>query len=204
MELKAILKNELKALKHCQKVLEGTKFLFWKQEFKQEVVDLTDPANADLIGRIELRKKISELNKSINSNLVERLKRTENDIEPYMRKYWDDINSGFGNTKNQYTNKNSFNNTFLYNKQSPLYRKFPDCLTYSSMVNYIIYLKHYLAELKQFGHNQAIKNTLEYFKDNHSMKDYYQEPALPDNWKELYKQIKFLKDRDNYDDEKGL
>ena len=97
---------------------------------------------------------------------------------------------------NKYSNQNSFHNTFLTNKDSALYRKFPDCLTAESMKNYIIYLRYYLNNLKSVGHREAIEITKKHFAEDERIKAYYQEPALPDNWSEIYKQIQFLKSRE--------
>lgn len=197
MEIKALLKLEKKYLKHCDYVLTNAKVLYWKKDFKTEKVDLTNDDNQDLVNRIILRNQISEINKSINHFLVDRLKKANLEIKPYIKNYWNEIIEGFGYTKNNYSNPKSFHETFLNNKDSLLYRKFPDCLTAESMRNYIVYLKYYLNNLKRFGHKDALLAAKQYFAEDERIKAYYQEPALPDNWADIYKQIKFLKSREH-------
>lgn len=196
MEIKAILKLEKKYLKHCDYVLTNAKVLYWKKDLKTEKVDLTHEDNKDLVNRILLRNNISDINKAINHYLVERLRKANLEVKTYIKNYWNEIIEGFGYTKNKYSNQNSFHNTFLTNKDSALYRKFPDCLTAESMKNYIIYLRYYLNNLKSVGHKEAIEITKKHFAEDERIKAYYQEPALPDNWSEIYKQIQFLKSRE--------
>ena len=202
MELKAILKQEQRLLKHCNHVLCNVRVLYWKNSNEKKVVDLTNEENAELVERIQLRHQIGQLNKQINHFLVERLRAAGCDITPYIKNYWNEIIEGFACTKNRYTNPDSFQRTFLQDKDSPLYRKFPDCLTLSAMKNYITYLKYYLVVLQKYGHKAAIFETIQIFTFDDKMKAYYQEPALPDNWSEVFKQIDFLKKREQLQAEK--
>ena len=202
MDIKGLLKFEDKFLKRCNRMFKNTKVLYWKKGFKEDVIDLTDPANEDMVTRIKLRHHISELNKKINHYLVKRLKDANIDPEPYMKNYWNDITMGFGMTKNKYSRPDSFQKTFLTNQDSQLYRKFTNCLTAPSMQNYILYLSYYLQQLKQFGHKEALKITLAYFQDEENMRAAYQDPAIPDNWAEIYKQLEKLYKRERiYDEE---
>ncbi len=195
MELKALLKLEKKFMRHCDFALKNCKVFYWMREFKKENVDLTDVDNEDLVERIKLRNQISSINKQINHYLVLRLKKFNIDIKPYIKNYWNEIIEGFACTKNKYKTEDSFQKTFLHNQDSPLYRRFPDCLTAQSMRHYIIYLKYYLEQLKQCGHNEAIVCTIQEFKDDKRIRAEYQEPALPTNWSDIYKQIVQLEQR---------
>lgn len=195
MEIKALLKLEKKYLKHCEHVLTNAKVFYWKNN-KIEKIDLTSEENQDLIDRIVLRGKIGEINKAINGALAIRLQKVAVDPKPYMKNYWNEIIEGFAIPNNNYTTPTAFQETFLTQKDSSLYRKFPDCITRETMQNYIIYLKYYLNNLRQYGHKVAIEKTASNFAGDERMKAYYKEPALPDNWAEVYKQIKSLNSRE--------
>ncbi len=197
MELKALLKLEKKYLKRCERILTNAKVLYWKGNFNIKNIDLTSEENSELVNRIMLRHQISLLNKSINHFLVKHLKFADLDPSTYMKNYWNEIIEGFGNIRNKYTSPKSFQYTFLTNKSSPLYRRFADCLTSESMENYIIYLKFYLNNLKESGHANAMKETLECFADDNRMRACYAEPALPENWSDIYEQIKSLNSREH-------
>jgi len=58
------------------------------------------------------------------------------------------------------------------------------------------YLKYYLNVLREYGHKVAIEKTKSRFANDESMKAYYKQPALPENWADIYKQIQFLKNRE--------
>ncbi|MCI8555319.1 MAG: hypothetical protein HFI85_01960 [Clostridia bacterium] len=202
MEIREILKQEKKQLKRCEHVLTNAKVLYWKNDYKIEKADLTIEENEELVNRIILRHKIGELNKAINGALVQRLQKATLDPKPYMKNYWNEIIEGFANTKNAYTTPTAFQETFLTDKNSKLYRKFPDCLAEGCMQDYIKYLKYYLNSLRQYGHKVAIEKTKSRFANDESMKAYYKQPALPENWADIYKQIQFLKNREKlFDDQ---
>ena len=196
MEIKALKKKKKRYLKHCEYVLTNAKVFYWKSSKTENKIDLTSEDNKDLIERIILRQKIGEINKCINGCLASRLQKAAIDPKPYMKNYWNEIIEGFACTKNKYLTPTSFQETFLTSKESSLYRRFPDCLTAETMKNYIIYLKYYLNSLQEYGHKVAIEKTMSNFANDERMKAYYQEPALPNNWPDIYKQIKSLKTRE--------
>ena len=196
MELKAILKKERQRLKRCENLLKNAKVMYWKKGADIKTIDLYDEKNSDIVARIEERHKIRQVNKAINHYLVERLKSQGIEVEPYMKNYWDEIVEGFATLHNTYKTENSFQKAFLYDKNSHLYRRFQDCISLDSMKNYLAYLKFYLTNLEKMGHKEALSLTKSLFEKYPNVKVKYVEPALPQNWADIYEQIQFLKSKD--------
>ncbi len=196
MELKAILKKEKQKLNRCEVLLKYVKVMYWKKGADIKTIDLYDEKNSDIVARIEERHKIRQVNKAINHNLVKQLKNQGKDAEPYMKNYWDEIVEGFAMLHNTYKTESSFQKTFLYDKNSHLYRRFQDCISLDSMKYYLAYLKVYLTNLEKMWHKEALSRTKSLFEKYPNIKVKYVEPALPINWANIYEQIKFLKSKD--------
>ena len=199
MELREILKKEHSFLKRCDRALTNVK-VFRLSNLEQRVtIDLTNKENKDLEQRLYLRQKISTLNKKVNQNLVGMLNNAGYNVEDYMKELWNQIIKGFASLADNY-NKVEFSKKFLSDKNSPLYRRFPDSLTLQTMESYIKYLKLYLYDFYYLGHKSSIEKARATLSAQ-NVKIVHSDTLLPKNWSDLYKLIKELSDRASAKDE---
>ena len=200
MELKEILKNEEKWLKRCTRMLTNVKLRYINNLDEIFYVDLTDPKFKEVEKRLLLRSKISEANKQINSIIVSRLNNVGLEVGDYISTYWSQINDGFASVDSRY-NKASFYATFLSDRNSKLYRRFPDTLTTKSMKDYLMYLREYIEFVQETSHRSAIERAKAEAIANGATVD-YADSLLPKNWSDICKQIKTLNDRAALTEEK--
>ena len=200
MELKEILKNEEKWLKRCTRMLTNVKLRYINNLDEIFYVDLTDPKFKEVEKRLLLRSKISEANKQINSIIVSRLNNMGLEVVDYISTYWSQINDGFASVDSRY-NKASFYATFLSDRNSKLYRRFPDTLTAKSMKDYLMYLREYIEFVQETSHRSAIERAKAEAIANGATVD-YADSLLPKNWSDICKQIKTLNDRAALTEEK--
>lgn len=199
MELREILKKEHSFLKRCDRALTNVK-VFRLSNLEQSVtIDLTNKENKDLEQRLYLRQKISTLNKKVNQSLVGMLSNAGYNVEDYMKGLWNQIIKGFASLADNY-NKAEFSRKFLSDKNSPLYRRFPDSLTLQTMESYIKYLKLYLYDFYYLGHKSSIEKARATLSSQ-NVKIVHSDTLLPKNWSDLYKLIKELSDRASAKDE---
>lgn len=196
MNIKEYIKDATRVLKRCERWLgkENISVLYWQGTLVENKINLSDDKNKDIVSRIELRSDIRDLNKKINGYLVARLKAGGYEVEPYLKGYWNDIIKGFAYKNREFRENKNFQNMFLEDKTSPLYRKFPNCLSAKTMESYISYLNYYLQMLSLYGHKGAIRLASESFLNDENIKVEFAQPALPDNWDKIYEQMQILKE----------
>ena len=114
-------------------------------------------------------------------------------VEDYMKELWNQIIKGFASLADNY-NKVEFSKKFLSDKNSPLYRRFPDSLTLQTMESYIKYLKLYLYDFYYLGHKSSIEKARATLSAQ-NVKIVHSDTLLPKNWSDLCKLIKELSDR---------
>lgn len=196
MDIKAYLKDATKVLKRCERWLaeKNITVLYWQDNFIKDKINLSDDKNRDFVTRIELRNDIRSLNKKINGYLVTRLKAGGYEVEPYLKGYWNDIIKGFAFKNKTFRENKIFQNMFLEDKTSPLYRKFPNCLSVNTMNYYISYLNYYLQILSTNGHKAALELASKSFLNDKNITVEFAQPALPENWDKIYEQMQILKE----------
>ena len=206
MEIQEILKNEEKWLRRCTRVLTSVKMIYINNPEEVAFVDLTDSKSKEITDRLLLRSKIGNVNKEINSVIVSRLNSMGLNVNEYISRFWSQINSGFASIDKRY-DKANFNATFLSNKTSKLYRRFPDALTAKTMKDYLMYLREYVAFLRETGHKSAVERARAVASASGCTVD-YAEKLLPKNWSEICKILKVLnnkasltEDKHQYEDE---
>lgn len=201
MELKEILKNEERWLKRCRRMLGNVKILYMPNLEKTVSIDLTDPKFKDIEKRLNLRYKISETNKLINKSLVERLQKAGYDVNEYLKTYWNKIIEGFASLDENF-DKWVFYKKFLVDRESKLYRRFPDSITAETMELYLKYLRNYALNIKMYGNKVAIERAkLAVESDDFFIK--YADSVLPKNWSDICKQIRQLKERERLNENKN-
>lgn len=194
MNIKEYIKDATRVLKRCERWLgkENISVLYWQGTLVENKINLSDDKNKDIVSRIELRSDIRDLNKKINGFLASRLQAAGYEPKPYLKRYWDEIISGFA--AKEFKMDRNLQNMFLEDKTSPLYRKFPNCLSAKTMESYISYLNYYLQMLSLYGHKGAIRLASESFLNDENIKVEFAQPALPDNWDKIYEQMQILKE----------
>ena len=200
MNLKEILKSEEKWLKRCTRMLTNVKLHYINNLDEIFYADLTDPKFKEIEKRLVLRSKISEANKQINSIIVSKLSSLGLEVGDYISRYWSQINDGFASVDSRY-NKESFYTTFLSDRNSKLYRRFPDTLTAKSMKDYLMYLREYIEYVQAANHRSAIEKAKAEAAASGATVD-YADSLLPKNWSDICKQIKTLNDRAALTEEK--
>ena len=193
MEINELIKSAQKKLKRLETYFNKEfSVLYFVGVYNKEKINLRNSDNSELLKRIELRSQIRDLNKQINGFLVKKLRDGGYDESKYLKAYWNDIIKNFLIVNNQ-KNIPEFERIFLNDVNSPLYRKFPNCISCETMKNYIEYLDCYARFFVLEGHRKTIEDTQNYFKNAFSNFEIV-EPALPENWDRIYLKLQQLKE----------
>ena len=194
MNIKEYIKDATRVLKRCERWLaeKNITVLYWQGTLVENKINLSDDKNKDIVSRIELRSDIRDLNKKINGFLASRLQAAGYEPKPYLKRYWDEIISGFA--AKEFKMDRNLQNMFLEDKTSPLYRKFPNCLSVNTMNYYISYLNYYLQILSTNGHKVALELASKSFLNDKNITVEFAQPALPENWDKIYEQMQILKE----------